>query len=96
MRRRPTIFSPLPDVAYHVVQTKIIRFELSDRRKVRVAIAARRGEPGERVLFSAIKVKGVGPSTGLARTIAPEPRSCCSGSRCIFPFGFTQEAVALS
>ena len=82
----PTIFSPLPDIAKHVVETELVWRETANRRCECIAVAALSIHAAlARMLLTEVQITMIDVAAEFRRTIATVTRRRRSTARRVFP-----------
>src|SRR5205823_8681114 len=80
------IFSPIHDIAKHVVNAELVRRKTSNRRRECIPVAAPSIRPAiARMLLTVIQITNIGVAADLRRIIAKVTRRRRSRARRIFP-----------
>src|SRR5258708_6735557 len=82
----PAIFSPIHDIAKHIVEAESVRRKTSNRRRECIPVAARSIHPAvARMLLTIIQIANIGVAAELRRIIATVTRRRRSRARRVFP-----------
>ena len=82
----PAIFSPIHDIAKHIVEAESVRRKTSNRRRECIPVAARSIHPAiARMLLTVIEITNIGVAAELRRIIATVTRRRRSRARRVFP-----------
>src|SRR5439155_23112405 len=82
----PAIFSPIHDIAQHIVEAESVRRKTSNRRRECIPVAPRSIHPAiARMLLNIIQITNIGVAAELRRIIAKVTRRRRSRARRIFP-----------
>ena len=82
----PAIFSPIHDIAKHIVEAELVRRKTSNLRRECIPVAARSIHPAiARILLTIIQITNIAVAAEFRRIIATVTRRRRSRARRVFP-----------